>query len=243
VSHNVGLYVATFLWLLSYVGDWPGMSSSVSLGFHSLSLVSMLWTLPTVSNRALLLLRRGVVDINCLMVLAALGSVAIGDWSEGAAVLALFALGEQLESSATGSARRAIEAIVSLQPEEAVVLVPAEGSKGGDGGALVGVRTHVDEISVGSRIALRPGDCVPLDCRVVSGSSLIDEASLTGESIPVRKKVGDALSGGTVNIGTGESEFHSMFCSRITNHSVPDWQDCYIYIRSFDACVHSSLAS
>jgi Cd2+/Zn2+-exporting ATPase len=136
-------------------------------------------------------------------VLAALGSVAIGDWSEGAAVLALFALGEQIESSATGSARRAIEAIVSLQPDDALVIR----SSGGDSessSSNVGVRTPVDEISVGSLIALRPGDCVPLDCRVVSGASLIDESSLTGESVPVQKKVGDALSGGTVNIGTGE---------------------------------------
>ena len=131
------------------------------------------------------------VDIDLLMVLAALGALAIGAPFEGAMLLVLFSLSNTLQHVALGRSRRAIEALMTLRPETAFVQ---------RGGAWV--PTPVEEVAVGDVVRVTPGDRMPLDGVVVSGRSDVDQASLTGESVPVSRTVGDEVFGGTT-VGGG----------------------------------------
>ena len=130
-------------------------------------------------------MKNKVIDINTLMTLACAGAIGTGDWVEGAAVVSLFALSEWLQTQATEKARDAIKAVMELRPEEAELV----------DGKLV----KVEEVAIGALLAVRPGAKVPLDGVVRSGASYVDEASITGESRPVRKREGDKVQAGTIN--------------------------------------------
>ncbi len=131
-------------------------------------------------------LRERTIDIDLLMILAALGALAIGAPFEGAMLLFLFSLSNTLQHVAIGRSRRAIEALLELRPDAANV-------------ELNGVWTDVpvEQVRVGDVFRVRPGSRLPLDGVVVSGRSSVDQASITGESVPVTKGVGDAVFGGT----------------------------------------------
>ncbi len=131
-------------------------------------------------------LRERTVDIDLLMILAALGALAIGAPFEGAMLLFLFSLSNTLQHVAIGRSRRAIEALLELRPDAAHVER--------DG---VWVDVPVEEVRVGDVFRVLPGSRLPLDGVVVSGRSSVDQASITGESVPVGKDVGDAVFGGT----------------------------------------------
>src|SRR5690606_28405458 len=135
-------------------------------------------------------LRRRRVDIDLLMVLAALGALAIGAPFEGAMLLFLFSLSNVLQHYAVGRSRQAIRALMKLRPEAANVR---------RGGAVVAV--PVEAVAPGEVYVLRPGDRLPLDGVVIEGLSEVDQASLTGESVPVLKRPGDVVFGGTINGG------------------------------------------
>src|SRR5690606_33673560 len=128
------------------------------------------------------------VDIDLLMVLAALGALAIGAPFEGAMLLFLFSLSNWLQHYAVGRSRQAIRALMKLRPEEAHVRRDGE---------IVAV--PVEAVEPGAVYVLKPGDRLPLDGVVIEGQSEIDQASLTGESVPVLKNPGDAVFGGTIN--------------------------------------------
>eukprot|EP00466_Bigelowiella_natans_P007412 jgi/Bigna1/143649/aug1.80_g18357 len=113
-----------------------------------------------------------ILDINCLMVLAGAGAVAIGDVTEGATVVVLFGLSDWLESLATTSVREAIRAIIDLKPEVAVL---AESRK----------TIQVEDVEKGMQLEVRAGEKVPVDGVVVKGSGFIDNSMLTGESVPL----------------------------------------------------------
>lgn len=133
-------------------------------------------------------LRQKRLDIESLMVFAALAAGALGAWLEGAFLLFLFSLGHAFEHRALERARRSIEALGKLRPEVARVLVD---------GALTEV--PVAQVARGTRVVVRPGDRVPLDGRVVEGFSALDQAAVTGESTPVSKGPGDDVFTGTIN--------------------------------------------
>ena len=133
-------------------------------------------------------LRHRAVDIDLLMILAALGALSIGAPFEGAMLLFLFSLSNVLQDYAIGRSRRAIHALMKLRPESAQVL--RDGSE---------VSVPVDEVEVGERFVVRPGDRLPLDGVVAAGESTVDQSSLTGESVPVAKGPGDDVFGGTIN--------------------------------------------
>ncbi len=135
-------------------------------------------------------LRRRTVDIDLLMVLAAIGALAIGAPFEGAMLLFLFSLSNTLQDIALGRSRSAIEALMVLRPETARV------RRGADW-----VETPVGEVGVGDVFLVTPGDRLPLDGVVTRGRSEVDQASLTGESLPAPKDVGDEVFGGTINGG------------------------------------------
>lgn len=147
-----------------------------------------------VAPKALRALRQGSLDMNVLMTVAVMGAVAIGQWSEGAAVVFLFGLSELLEAFSLNRARRAVQSLLSLAPETALVK---------RGGTLVEV--PVKEVAPGDVITVRSGAKVALDGEVIAGESSIDQAPITGESVPVPKKPGDTVFAGTIN-GDGSLE-------------------------------------
>lgn len=134
-------------------------------------------------------LRRLRPDMNLLMIVAVLGAVGIGEWLEGATVAFLFAVSLALESWSVGRARRAVAALLDLTPEVACVLR--------DDGHEEEVAAA--EVPVGSLFVVRPGEKIALDGRVVTGASGVNQAPITGESVPVDKEAGDEVFAGTIN--------------------------------------------
>ena len=144
--------------------------------------------LPLTARRAWHAIRIGSLDINVLMMIAAAGAVALGQLSEAAAVVFLFAVAQTLEARTLDRARSAIRALMDLTPTEAIVR-DADGER----------RVDVDAIAPGVVIVVRPGDKIPLDGDVVAGESFVNQAPVTGESLPVDKAAGDAVFAGTIN--------------------------------------------
>lgn len=140
-------------------------------------------------------LLRGMLGIDALMAVAVTGAFLIGQWPEAAMVMALYALAEFIEHKAADRARNAIGGLMALAPDEAEV-------RGADGAWQ---RVAARSVAVDAVVRIRPGERVPLDGVVTAGSSAVDQASVTGESIPVDKTIGDAVFAATVN-QTGELE-------------------------------------
>ena len=140
------------------------------------------------ARRALAALRLGTFDMHVLMTVAVLGALAIGEWLEGATVVFLFGLAQHLESRSMDRARHAIRALIDLTPPEASVVR--------DGHER---RVAADEVAVGERVRVRPGEKLPLDGQVVSGDSDVNQAPITGESLPVDKRAGDEVFAGSIN--------------------------------------------
>jgi len=128
-------------------------------------------------------------DVELLVVIAGIGAFLIGEAEEGAAVVFLFYVANFLEEYATYRARKSIRELMETSPEKAVV------KKGG-----VETILPVEDVELGDIVICRPGDKIPLDGVVVEGTSSVNEAPLTGESVPVEKKPGDMVYAGTLNI-------------------------------------------
>ncbi len=150
-----------------------------------------------VCKKGLTALRRGRLNINALMTVAVTGAFAIGQWPEAAMVMALYAIAEAIEARAVDRARNAIKGLLAMTPEEASVQQ--------DDGSWAS--RPVREIGVGEMLRVKPGERVPMDGVVRSGRTSIDQAPVTGESIPVDKAAGDPVFAGTINTaGTFEFE-------------------------------------
>lgn len=134
--------------------------------------------------------RQGKLDIDFLMVTAALGAALIGEWEEGALLLFLFTLSGALEEFAMDRTRQAIEALAELRPDTARVL--RDGAE---------ITLAVEEVMPGDVVLVRPGERLPVDGIVINGASSIDQSPITGESVPVRKAAGDEVFAGTINGG------------------------------------------
>ncbi len=137
-------------------------------------------------------LRQRVLDVDVLMVLAAIGAGLVGQPFEGALLLFLFALSNVLQSYALQRTRKAIHSLLKLRPEKA--LLKRDGTT---------FAVRVEDLLVGDVVVLRPGEHVPVDGTVLEGRSHVDESSLTGESIPVQKETGSKLFAGTLNQSGG----------------------------------------
>ncbi len=133
------------------------------------------------------------LDVNFLMTVAALGAVAIGAWEEGALVVFLFNLGETLEEYTLDRARHTIRSLMELAPATATRLPDLER------------RVSVDDLAVGDHVLVRPGERVPMDGVVRHGVSTVDQAPITGESVPVRMLPGAQVFAGSIN-GRGPLE-------------------------------------
>lgn len=135
--------------------------------------------------------RRLRPDMNLLMTIAVLGAIGIGDWLEAATVAFLFAVSLALEAWSLGRARRAVQSLLKLAPDTVHVVSACGCGETKD--------VTPDQVAVGTRFQVRPGERVPLDGQVVEGEGEIDEASITGESLPAPKAPGAALYAGSIN--------------------------------------------
>ena len=160
----------------------------------AIAIVAGGWFIAPKAWRAVL---RRSLDMNVLMTVAVAGAMAIGEFSEGAAVTFLFALSELLEAFSLARARKAVQALMQLTPETALLK---------DGGNFREV--PVEQVSVGATIAVKSGQRVPLDGVLTVGESAINQAPITGESMPVEKKPGDTVFAGTIN-GEGSLEIQT----------------------------------
>ena len=140
-------------------------------------------------------LLRGKLNINALMAVAVTGAFAIGQWPEAAMVMALYAIAELIEARAVDRARNAIKGLLDMAPDQALLLSP-------DGSWTL---TLVAAVPLEATVRIKPGERVPLDGVVVKGNSAVNQAPITGESIPVDKAPGDQVFAGTIN-ETGELE-------------------------------------
>jgi Cd2+/Zn2+-exporting ATPase len=133
-------------------------------------------------------IKSGSLDMNVLMSGAAIGAAIIGEWFEGATVVWLFALGNVLQNSSIEKTRNSIRSLMNLAPSEAWVKVGEEL-----------IRKPVEEISIREIIVVKPGEKIPLDGEILKGVSSVNQAPITGESIPVDKEAGDPVYAGTIN--------------------------------------------
>lgn len=134
-------------------------------------------------------LRRGKLNINALMSVAVTGAFLLGQWAEAAMVMALYAIAELIEARAVDRARNAIQGLLALAPETAE-------ARQADGNWLM---VPAKEVTLGTIVRLKPGERVALDGTVTAGASTINQAPVTGESIPVEKAIGDPVFAGTIN--------------------------------------------
>jgi Cd2+/Zn2+-exporting ATPase len=139
-------------------------------------------------QRALHSLRGRTLDINVLMLVAVAGAMALGEWAEAATVVFLFAIAQWLEARSMDRARAAIRALMDLTPVEARV---RRGTHE--------VTVPVEQVTIGSVMIVRPGEKIALDGQIFSGRSDVNQAPITGESLPVDKGPGDEVFAGTIN--------------------------------------------
>ena len=184
-------------WLPMAISGFSAVAAEVvewsTGGFHwatvALALVAIFTGgLPTY-KKGFIALRNGNLNMNSLMSIAVTGAMVIGHWPEAAMVMFLFALAELIEAKSLDRARRAIRDLMDLTPETATVRQP-DGTWEEKEAKLIGV---------GAVARTRPGERIALDGVVVSGRSTVDQAPITGESLPVEKSEGDAVFAGTVN--------------------------------------------
>jgi len=142
-----------------------------------------------IYKKGFIALRNRDLNINALMSIAATGAILLGQLSEAAMVMVLFAIAERLESASLTRAHNAVASLLALAPETATV-------RREDGSLDV---VPAGSVAVGTLLRLGPGERVPLDGRVTAGNSAVDQSPITGESLPVDKGPGDALFAGTIN--------------------------------------------
>ncbi len=188
---DASLYLTLLCWagLLIAAAEAFVQPLPVGLGTGAMVVAYLAGGVPAARSALIELWQDRRLDIDLLMVVAALAAAAVGAALEGAVLLALFSLSQTLEHRAMGKARRAVEALMHLRPETAL-------RDGPDGVEEVAVASLVP----GDRVILRPGARVPVDGRVVSGAGHLDESTVTGESLPVRKSEGALVHEATVNL-------------------------------------------
>jgi Zn2+/Cd2+-exporting ATPase len=170
---------------VAMIMDWTASTSFLAHGFHGLALGAGGWMAAKKAVRAVLARR---LDMNVLMTIAVLGAIAIGQFDEAATVAFLYALAQLLETYSLDRARQAVRRLLAVVPPEATVR--RDGQE---------VRVPVAEIAPGETIVVRPGERVPLDGVVRAGGSGVNQAPITGESMPVEKVPGSQVFAGSIN--------------------------------------------
>lgn len=177
--------------LTAFIGTGLGWNPTLIFGLYFVSYATGGWFGLMASVEAL---KEKTLNVDLLMILAALGAAAIGQPAEGATLLFLFSLSNTLQSYAMDRSRKAIEKLLDLRPKQATV---RRGSRL--------VTLPIEQLTLGDNVLVRPGERFPIDGEVLSGVSDVDQATITGESMPVHKEMNDLVFAGTVN-GTGSLE-------------------------------------
>jgi Zn2+/Cd2+-exporting ATPase len=185
-KENIKVYLSAILLVISwYLGKqfgeehiFPtiGYAASILIGGYSLFV------------KGLKNLSRLNFDMNTLMTIAIIGAAIIGEWGEGATVVILFAISEALERYSMDKARQSIESLMDIAPKEALI-------RRGNEEMMI----HVDDIQVGDIMVVKPGQKLAMDGVVVKGTSTLNQAAITGESVPVTKRINDEVFAGTLN--------------------------------------------
>ncbi|MDP3895884.1 MAG: HAD-IC family P-type ATPase, partial [Mesorhizobium sp.] len=188
---TLGLTVLTVIGMVAAaVGTWsPVFPYNSVVTLAGIIVVYLAGGVPAGLRALDALWREHVLDIDLLMVVAAVAAAAVGAPLEGAVLLTLFSMSTTLESRALGRARRAIEALMALRPETALRKSP-------DGKVS---EVAAADLVVGDVVVLRPGARVPVDGVIAEGHGSLDESTITGESMPVLKEIGAAVIGGSIN--------------------------------------------
>lgn len=170
---------------LGFLGSFTGVSTLMSTILYAIAIVISGYK---PAKSAFYAIKSKSLDMNVLMSAAAIGAALIGEWLEGATVVWLFAIGTYLQTKSLERTRNSIRDLMDLAPPEAWVQV---------GPDLI--RKPVEELSVGDVVIVKPGDKIPLDGSIIEGESSVNQAPITGESIPVDKVIGDTVYAGTIN--------------------------------------------
>ncbi len=172
--------------IASEAASWAGLPGTL---VAALAIVAVLGSGLTTYKKGWVAIRNGNLNINALMSIAVTGALALGQWPEAAMVMVLFTIAELIEAKSLDRARNAIEGLMRLTPEQATV-------QQNDGSWQ---SVEAKSVAVGSLVRVRPGERIALDGSITSGRSTVNQATITGESLPVDKTVGDAVFAGTIN--------------------------------------------
>jgi Cd2+/Zn2+-exporting ATPase len=182
-------------WPLAFAGVAAGVSEAAGwLGAPvwmpaGLAIIAIASCGLTTYRKGWLAIRHGNLNINALMSIAVTGALILRQWPEAAMVMVLFTVAELIEAKSLDRARNAIQGLMQLTPEQASVQQP-------DGTWRL---ADLNAIALGALVRVRPGERIALDGELVAGRSSVDQAPITGESLPVDKTAGDAVFAGTVN--------------------------------------------
>lgn len=172
-----------FAW---YVGFSGGATSSMTLYLLAFAIGGFAKAKEGIEET----IKNKELNVEMLMVFAAVGSALIGYWAEGAILIFIFALSGALETFTLNKSHKEISSLVALQPEEAWLLDENDQA----------VKVSTKQLDIGARILVKPGESIPVDGVILEGRSAIDEAAISGESIPVTKGIGSDIFAGTVNM-------------------------------------------
>ncbi|MCE5153127.1 heavy metal translocating P-type ATPase [Staphylococcus hyicus] len=183
---NGAICFATLLIILGYLSKW-------STGEHHIITIVIFATSIVISGASLLKqgfknLMRLEFDMHTLMTVAVIGGALIGEWGEVAVVVILFALSEALESFTMDKARQSMQSLINIRPETACRLIGDDIEK-----------VDVNDVNINDVLLIKPGQKIPLDGIIQKGESSINQAAITGESVPVDKVEGDEVFAGTLN--------------------------------------------
>lgn len=184
-TENKIIIFSGILIALGFIGSYTAVPEWISNIFYGIAMVLSGYK-PVRS--AFYAVKSRSLDMNVLMSGAAIGALLIGEWLEGATVVWLFAIGNYLQTKSIERTRDSISNLMDLAPPEAWVKVGTSIEK-----------KPVEEIILGQIIVIKPGEKVPLDGEILVGESSINQAPITGESIPVDKEIGDVVYAGTIN--------------------------------------------
>ncbi|HQQ27770.1 MAG TPA: cation transporter, partial [Syntrophales bacterium] len=160
---------------------------AVSIAFYLAAVAAGGWfVLPKAASA----LRRVSADMNLLMTIAVLGAAVIGEWFEAAAVTFLFSLSLVLEAWSVGRARDAVTALIASAPQTARYICPHDGDI---------MERPVEDVPLGATVLVRPGERIPLDGIITEGGAFVNQAPVTGESLPVEKRGGDPVFAGSID--------------------------------------------
>lgn len=194
---RIPLAVSGALAFGSEIAAWTSGTETSLLVIVMASASIVIGGLPTL-RKGFIALRTLTLNINFLMSVAVIGAAAIGEWPEAAVVIFLFAVAEHIEAYSLDRARNAVRSLMTLTPD-VVSVKQADGTW---------QQAAAANISIGAVVLIRPGERLALDGVVVAGESSVDQAPITGESVPVDKAVGDSVFAGTIN-GNGVLEFRT----------------------------------